>query len=47
MQGALDNTRSLIATAVDAALVGMDDGTIVSAIDLSSITRLRDTIWPS
>jgi hypothetical protein len=37
LQGALDNTRSFITTAVDAALEGMDDGDVVAEIDLSSI----------
>lgn len=37
LQGALDNTRSLITTAVEEALAGIDDGDTVSGITLTSI----------
>jgi hypothetical protein len=37
LQSALDNTRALIAPAVDAALAGMDEGPIVGNANLGSI----------
>jgi hypothetical protein len=37
LQGSLNNTRALVLTAVDAALAGLDEGAVISDINLDSI----------